>query len=411
MKKQTLWCKNYTLLMGATTLGAVGGIAGSYAMNFLVFDETGSTLAMGLLAALQVVPHFLLPILVAPWMDRMPRKPFLVGGDLTGGVLYGLAGLYLNHFEFSYVGYLTFSLLISSVNAFDALAFNCIFPRTIPQGFEDKGYVFSSMTYSVLNVLIMPVAALLMDYIRIGDILLIQCCLSILAAAIENGINIDEKFRNDEHKTGVSLWLKDFADGFRFLKGEKGLLSIYAYDAVGNGIFMGCGPIQVAFFRTAPGFSAQAYAFFSAVEFIGRSIGGAVRYLTNMKPEKRRPFVYFVQQFYNVMDAVLLWLPYPAMLVNRGICGFLGINSATVRSASVHKYLPEEYRARVNAFTGALSSAVGCVFALMIGALGEVTDYRLTMTITALVSMLICWMTVGRNKEALDKIYLYKTEV
>ena len=410
MTKQTLWCKNYTLLTIATTFGAVGGIAGSYAMNFLVFDETGSTLAMGLLAALQIVPHFLLPILVAPWMDRMPRKPFLVAGDLLGGLLYGLAGIYLNHCEFTYAGYLAFSLVISSVNAFDALAFNCIFPKTIPEGFEDKGFVFSSMLYSVLNVLIMPVAALLMDYIRIGDILLIQCGLSTLAAVTENCIKIDENYRIDEQKTGISLWLQDFADGFRYLKGEKGLLNIYAYDAVGNGIFMGCGPIQVAFFRTAPGFSAQAYAFFSAVEFIGRSIGGAFRYRTNMKPEKRRVFVYFVQQFYNLMDAILLWLSYPLMLVNRGICGFLGINSATVRSASIHKYLPEEYRARVNAFNGALSSVVGSVCALLIGALGEVVDYRLTMTITALFSMLICWLTVGRNKEALDQIYLYKNE-
>ena len=101
MKQQTLWCKNYSLLMLATTMGAIGGIAGSYAMSFLVFDETGSTLAAGFLVAIQILPHFLLPIIVAPWMDRMPRKPFLVGGDLIGGLLYGLAGLYLNRFEFS----------------------------------------------------------------------------------------------------------------------------------------------------------------------------------------------------------------------------------------------------------------------------------------------------------------------
>ena len=33
------------LLIAATGLGAIGGIAGGFAMSFLVFDETGSTLA------------------------------------------------------------------------------------------------------------------------------------------------------------------------------------------------------------------------------------------------------------------------------------------------------------------------------------------------------------------------------
>lgn len=228
MKKQTLWSKNYTLLMAATTLGSIGGIAGSYAMSFLVFDETGSTLATGLLAALQILPHFLLPILIAPWLDRRPRKPFLVGGDLIGGLLYGLAALYLRHFEFSYPGYLAFSLVINSVNAFDSLAFNCIFPKTIPSGFEDKGYTVSAMLYPVLNVLMMPLAALLMDTIGVANILFIQSGMSILAAVTESGIKVEETTRFDAKKSGFSLWLQDFKDGFRYLSGERGLLNIYA---------------------------------------------------------------------------------------------------------------------------------------------------------------------------------------
>ena len=75
---------------------------------------------------------------------------------------------------------------------------------------------------------------------------------------------------------------------------------MYTYDAVVNSTSMGYGPIQVAVFGTTPGFSAGYYAFFSAAEFIGRSIGGVVRYRVDMKPEKRRPFVYIVQQFYNM---------------------------------------------------------------------------------------------------------------
>jgi len=238
----------------------------------------------------------------------------------------------------------------------------------------------------------------------------VQCGLSVLTAITENCMKIDETMEKIDEKFGFSAWLQDFKSGFSYLKGEKGLLNIYAYDAVSNGTFMGYGPIQVAFFRTTPGFSAQLYAFFSTVEFIGRSLGGVFRYCSNMKPEKRRKFVYFVQQFYNLMDAALLWLPYPAMLVNRGICGFLGINSATVRGSSIHQYLPEEYRARVNAFSNAASCIVGSIGALLIGALGEVVDYRLTMTIVALVSFAACWLTTGRNKKELDKIYLYSKE-
>lgn len=255
MKKQTLWCRNYSLLILATTLGSIGGIAGAYAMSFLVFDETGSTLATGFLTALQIVPHFLVPILIAPWMDRMPRKPILVGGDLVGGILYGLAAIYLHNFEFSYPGYLAFSLVINCVNAFDSLAFNCIFPKVIPGGFEDKGYTVSAMLYPVLNVLIMPLAAVLMETIGVANILFMQSGMSLLAAVTESGIKIDEKLDFNTQKSGFSLWLQDFKDGIRYLKGERGLLNIYAYDAVANGASSGIGPIMVAFFRTTPGFS------------------------------------------------------------------------------------------------------------------------------------------------------------
>lgn len=408
--KQSLWSRNYILLMTATTFGAIGGIAGSYAMSFLVFDETGSTLAAGFLSAIQILPHFLLPILIAPILDRYPRKPFLVAGDLIGGLLYGLAALYLHNFEFSYPGYLAFSLLINSVNALDSLAYNCIFPKAIPQGCEDKGYAFSAMLYPLLNVLVMPLSALLMDTIGIANILFLQSGMSILAAITESNMKIEETPSRANAHSGVAQWFRDFRDGFRYLKGERGLLNMYAYDMVANGAFMGCSAIQIAFFRTAPGLSAQLYSFFSAAEFIGRTFGGLFRYHSTMKPEKRRPFVYFVQQFYNAMDAVLLWLPYPVMLVNRAVCGFLGINSATVRSSSIHQYLPEEYRARVNAFAEAGICAAGSIASILLGAVGEVLDYRLTMTLVSFAGMAACWLTVGRNKEALDKVYLHESQ-
>ena len=100
--KQTLWTRDFTRITAATALGAAGGIISQFALSFLVFDETGSTLAAALVVAIQLIPMVLLPLIIAPMMDRLPRKPFLVWGDLLNGVCYAGAGLFLLHNDFSY---------------------------------------------------------------------------------------------------------------------------------------------------------------------------------------------------------------------------------------------------------------------------------------------------------------------
>ena len=138
--RDTLWTGNFTRITAASALGAIGGIASSFALSFLVFDETGSTLASALVIAIQLIPSMLLPVIIAPLMDRFPRKPFLVGGDIVNSLLYALAGLYLHRFAFSYTGYLAFSLLLSCLSSFDELAYNSFYPKLLPPGREEKAY-------------------------------------------------------------------------------------------------------------------------------------------------------------------------------------------------------------------------------------------------------------------------------
>lgn len=403
--KQTLWNRNFTLLMAATTLGAVGGIAGSFALSFLVFDETGSTLAAALTVALELVPGFVIPLVAAPWMDRLPRKPFLVGGDLMDGLLYLLAGLYLRSRPFTYLGYLGFSLLLASLSAFDQLAYSSIFPKLIPAEQEEKGYTVASMLYPVMNVIMMPVAALLMDMIGVGNILLLQGGMALLAAAVESRIRLQEENRMEGKRFSFRLWWEDVLEAARYLKQERGLRAIYSYMAVTNGMAYGYGGLIIAFFRTAAGFTTAMYSFFSVAEFAGRSLGGMLHYNLEIPKEKRFSFAFWVYQVYEALDACLLWLPYPLMLANRSACGFLGVNSAAMRQASVQQYLPDRLRARVNAYESMLILAAGSTLSLAVGALGEVMDYRLCMTVCGLSTMAACWGTVWKNRRAVRQVY------
>ena len=401
--KKTLWTADVVRITLATSLGAAGGILSSFALSFLVFDETGSTLASALVLATSLLPGAVLPLLIAPLMDRHARKPFLVGGDAVNALLYALAGIYLLRCQFSYTVYLGFSLLLACLGAFDELAYSSFYPLLLPEGMEEKGYTVSSMLYPVLKVLMMPVAAVLFNTLGVARLLLIQSALSLLAALIESRITVRETPRGGE-RFSLRVWWGDLREAAAYLKKEKGLRALYDYMAVTNGMAAGYSPLLVAFFRTAPGFTAAMYSFFSVAEFAGRSLGGVVRYRYTLPERKRFSFIFFVYQTYELMDVLLLWLPYPLMLANRAVCGFLGINSATIRQAAVQRYLPDRLRARVNAYESMLVTAASAVLSLAVGLLGEVMDYRLCISLCAAVTMFFCWASVFRQRGAVREV-------
>ena len=216
--KRTLWTRDFTRITAATALGAAGGIISQFALSFLVFDETGSTLAAALSVAIQLIPMVLLPLIIAPMMDRLPRKPFLVWGDLLNGVCYAGAGLFLLHNAFSYTAYLGFSLLVSCLGAFDELAYNSFYPLLLPEGQEERAYTVSAMLYPILKVLMMPLAALLYDTLGVGRLLLIQAVLSVLAALIENRIRVQENRRDRGPLLSLKTWWRDVREAADYLR-------------------------------------------------------------------------------------------------------------------------------------------------------------------------------------------------
>ena len=405
MNTVKLWTRNFRLVILASAMGTLGSIVGGFALAFLVFDETGSTLASALIVAIQLVPYLLLPILIAPLMDRLPRKAFLVAGDVANAILLAGMGIWLLFFEFSYVGYLAVSLLLSCLGATDELAFTSIYPELIPKGAEQKGYAVSSMLYPVLKVIMTPLAAVLLDAIGVAWILIAQSILSLAAAITESFIHAEKTKQERNMPYSLRAWGEDILEAVRYLKKERGLRSIFGYMAVTNGVSDGFSPILVAFFRTFPGFTAAMYSAFSVVEFVGRTIGSAMQYKVKIPAKKKFGFTFFVYQFYEAMDMGLLWLPYPFMLINRGICGFLGSNSAILRYAAVQRYIPEKLRSRVNAFNGVLLTIGSSIFSLLMGFLGELLDYRLCVTIGGAVAMLACWLLIWCRRGNVREVY------
>ena len=402
--KNTLWTKNFTIITLGTVISAIGGVAMGFALSFVVFDNTGSTLMMALFAAASSLPGIILPVLLSPYLDNFRRKPVIVGLDYLSAVIYLLFGLYLLKHSFSLPLYLLFSLACGSIGSVYNLAYESLYPNLIPEGFAQKGYTVSGMLYPTVTMVMTPVASILYTRLGLGVLCIGEGLLLAAAASVETQIKVEEHTKPGG-KFSFGDYIGDFKEGFRYLKKEKGLLRIYGYMPITQGISQATEPLIRAWFRTAPGLNLTMYALFTTAEFIGRSIGGLVHYKFEIPPEKRFSLAYLVYVTYNIMDTVLLWLGFPLMLVNRGICGFLGINSATLRASSVQNYLPDNMRAKVNAVFNMLYALVPTLLTLAVGALGEMMDYRLCVTLVSAAGLLPCYLIMWRGREDVKKVY------
>ena len=402
--KSTLWTKNFTIITLGTVISAIGGVAMSFALSFVVFDNTGSTLLMALFAAASSLPQILLPVLLSPYLDNFRRKPVIVGLDYLSAGIYLLFGLYLLRHEFSLALYLLFSLLCSSIGSVYNLAYNSLYPNLIPEGFAQKGYTVSGMLYPTVTMVMTPVASILYTKLGLGVLCVGEGLLLAAAATVETRIKVEERVKHGA-KFSFQDYVQDFKEGFRYLKKEKGLLRIYGYMPITQGISQATEPLIRAWFRTAPGLDITMYALFTTAQFIGRTIGGLIHYKFEIPPEKRFSLSYLVYVTYNLMDTALLWLGFPLMLVNRSICGFLGINSATLRESSVQNYLPDNMRAKINAVFNALYALVPTVLTVAVGALGEVMDYRLCVSLVSFAGLLPCYLIMWRGREDVKKVY------
>lgn len=404
MKRPTLWTKNFTIITLGTVISAIGGVAMSFALGFVVFDATGSTLLSALFTAVSTLPQIVLPILVSPCLDNFRRRPVIFGLDYLSGVIYLLFGWYLLSHEFHLPLYLLFSFLASSIGSVYSLAYGSLYPNLIPEGFAQKGYAISGMIYPTVIMVMTPAASILYTRWGLAPICLGEGVLLLLAATLETRIRVEERTRAGEGFR-LQAWVRDFREGFAYLKREKGLLRIYSYMPITQGISEGTDPLIRAWFRTTPGMDITMYALFTTAQFIGRTIGGLVHYKWEIPPQRRFSFAYMVYIAYHLMDAALLWLGFPLMLVNRGVCGFLGVNSATMRESSVQNYLPDHMRAKVNAVFNALFALLSALFTVGMGALGEVLDYRLCVVLASLSGVVLCHLIMWRGREDVKKVY------
>ena len=407
MKRKTVWSWNFTIITLGTLISAIGGAGITLGLSLVVFDQTQSTLLSGIYTAVAMIPGMTLPLIFGPLVDRMNRKHIIVGLDALSGLVYLAFMIYIGKTGFSYSAYLVFNLVTVCIGQVYTLAYVSLYPDLIPEGMEQKAYAVSGMVYPIASTIVTPIAAILYANWGIEILFLIVGVSLLVAAAFESRIQYAYEQKESISQGGLRQYRDDIMEGFRYLKREKGIRSIYRYMMITNATGSANGKMVMAHFQTSSALTTAMYGLLTSAETIGRLIGSAVHYVLKIPEEKRYALTVRVYAIYELCDGFMLFMAYPVMLVLRFACGFLGSQTAAIRNAAVQKYLPSDMRARVNGLLTVLMALGMRVVQLGVGALGEVLPYRVVALLFSGFSLAAILVLIVRNKKHVEPIYNY----
>ena len=409
--KPTLWTRNFTIITLGTLISAIGGVAMQLALSLVVFDQTDSTLLSGLFAAASMLPGMTLPILLAPLIDRCNRKRMIVSLDYINAAAYLLIYLYIRASGFQYGAYILFSFICGAIGSVYSITYSSWYPDLIPAGFEQKGYSVSSFIYPVTMTLVTPLAAVVYDRWGIEVIMLAEGILLAIAASFEAMItwqHTPAEKKRENFAIRMKKYFHDMTEGIRYLKKEKGIRNMYTYMTITNGVGNGGHLMVMAHFQSSSILTTTMFSLLTSAETVGRAVGAVVHYLFKIPRNRRYWLTVRVYMLYEICDGALLFLAYPVMLVLKFLCGFLGVNTATLREAATQSYLPQDMRARINGLFNVLMNMGIVLVQLLAGVLGEIFPYRFVTLGFSTVAFICILIFIVRNKEDVRKIYEYE---
>ena len=351
------------------------------------------------------LPSAILPILTSPYIDSHNRKNIIVSLDAIMAICYFIFAYITWHTSFHYFHYLIFGMITSSIGSVYIQAYRALFPSLIPEGFVQKGYSVSSMVYPIVSILGTPFTTLVYTNLPICFLFLFVGLLITIASIMEFFIHVEEKNLSPQTSKSFKNYIKEVSMGYEYLHSEKGVKYLYCNLAVTSSVSSGNNMMEMTYFQTSPTLSTTMYALLVSAETIGRTMGGLLHYMITIPPNKKYTFTRNTYIIYDILDGFLLFMPYFGMIIAKFICGFLGINSATIREAVLQQHLPNDKRARINATFGAMIKCMNMIVLLMAGFLAEFLPYRLVAVIFTVLSLMATYLMMVKKRKYVQPIF------
>ncbi len=250
-----------------------------------------------------MLPDMILPILVAPLIDKGGKKKWIVGLVLLAAI-YGLMGVWI-------LGHTFFLRAVRGLYPDGRHHLRILSPglqrlvsRPDPRRGRAEGLPVSSTIYPLVTILMAPVATFLYSHIPMGALFLVVSGLTVVSCLVENCIREVRKAAEEAYT--LRQYRADIREGFAYLKEEKGIRNIYTYMSITQGASSGVDVLTQAYYQTQPWLTVTMLGFLKK----RGNAGPGPQWLSPVCPGGAGPEAVclhqkFVYLFYDTMDAAL----------------------------------------------------------------------------------------------------------
>ncbi|WP_226036579.1 MFS transporter [Aquibacillus saliphilus] len=367
-------------------ISELGGAFGTFCNSILIFQLTGSTMALGSMWILYFIPSLILQLFIGPYIDRWSRKWIMILSQWTRGIVFvlPLAALLSGNLEVWQI--YAVQCVVGLITPFYVPANHSITPTIVEKDQLQSANAYIDGTVRLMTFLSPLIAGIVIEYIGVHITLIFVSTLLIMSGFTlliiqENRSNIEVR----------KTWLADFMEGISFFFSQKIIVWLGVFLA-----FVQFG-VAVTMVTTLPYITQELagtyaeYGYFMAGFPIGYIVGALL--VTRIKYKSRR-YLMLGSLFIGGLTYIALCFNYsiPLAITTETIAGIVMAIFSIHNTTIIQKIVPNDLMGKVFSVRLLIIRGVMPLGVLVGGVLSEMFGVR---PLYLLIGLLICIVSLA----------------
>ncbi|SET53610.1 Predicted arabinose efflux permease, MFS family [Oceanobacillus limi] len=260
--------RSFTFIWIGNATSELGGAFGTFCNSLLVYELTGSTMALGSMWLLYFLPSLVLQLVIGPYIDKWSRKWVMIIALWSRGLIFVLPLLaHLGDVLVPWHIYVV-QLLIGLITPIYVPANQAILPTIVPQKQLIQANAYVDGTVRLMTFMAPVTAGIVIEYIGISTTLFLICFLLVTSGFLVLFVN-----ERREKSTIRKRWVDEFNEGIRYFFKQRTIVWLgffLAFVQFGVGVTM---VINLPYVTDILGENYAMYGYFMAGFPLGYVVG------------------------------------------------------------------------------------------------------------------------------------------